>query len=160
MVKESRVDVILQRIEEPIGEELNVIPSKIRRYGVNNIFQRVFSYLIGWKSDGKPIKLEATAGGALKIADIGAGLESVYNKTGIATDTLSSVVDFGITVHKVRIISEDYGFYLYPSVDGNTFYDSILVKDNADFFVDLSCRYFKVKRSGSNDAKYRIEGYR
>ncbi len=160
MVKESRVDVILQRVDEDIGDELNVHPKHIRRYGVNNIFTRVFGYLFGWKSDGKPIKLRATSAGALKIADVGAGLEEVEVKTGIATSSLSSAINFSNSVSKVRIISEDYGFYFYPSVDGVTFYDSILVKDDADFYVDITCKSFKVKRSGNNDAIYRIEGYR
>jgi len=160
MVKEARVDIILQRVDEDIGDELDVHPKRIRRYGVNNIFTRVFGYLFGWKSDGKPIKLQATSAGALKIADVGAGLEEVEVKKGIATSTLSSAVNFSESVSKVRIISKDYGFYLYPSKDGVTFYDSILVKDNADFYVDITCISFKVKRSGKNDAQYRIEGYR
>ena len=41
MVKDAKVDVVLQRIEEKIGEEINTVPQYVRRYGVNNIFQRV-----------------------------------------------------------------------------------------------------------------------
>ena len=42
-VREARVDVVLQRVNEKIGNELNVSPSHIYRYGVNNIFQRTFA---------------------------------------------------------------------------------------------------------------------
>ncbi|UYL65067.1 MAG: hypothetical protein QIT46_gp15 [Methanophagales virus PBV305] len=160
MMKEARVDIILQRIEEDIGEELEVHPKHVRRFGVNNIFTRVFGYLLGWKEDGKPVKLRATAAGALKTADVGAGLEQVEKKEGVATDTIGSAIEFSDTVSKVRLISEDYGFYFYPSTDGVTFHDSIYVKDNDDFYIDITCKAFKVKRSGSNDVQYRIEGYR
>jgi len=160
MVREARVDIVLQRIDEDIGEELNVHPTKIRRYGVNNIFTRTFAYLLGWRLNGKPIKLGATSAGALKVASVGAGIEKVKRAEGIATDTLSSAYDFGETMSKVRIISRDYAFVFLPSTDGVTFHNSIYVKDNDDFFIDIACRYYKVMRVGLNDAKYRIEGYR
>ena len=47
-VKEARVEVILQRLEEKIGNEINAYPKHVHRYGVNNIFQRTFAYLLGW----------------------------------------------------------------------------------------------------------------
>jgi len=158
MVKEARVDVILQRIDEDIGDELNVHPKYVRRYGVNNIFTRVFSYLLGWKTDGKPIKLRATTSGALKVASVGAGLEKTERKTGVATDTLSSAVTFNQVVSRVEVIPVDYDIYFYPSPDGVTFYDGVrCITDERNIF-DLSVKAFKVKRADINDSDYEVIG--
>ena len=158
MVKDARVDIVVQRIEEDIGEEINVIPSHVRRYGVNNIFQRTFSYLLARKSSGKYVQLQATQAGALKIASVGAGLEKAERKTGVATDTLSSAVSFSNTVSRVDVIAVDYDIYFYPSPDGVTFYDAIRCITGIRNVFDLSVKAFKVKRADINDSDYEVIG--
>jgi len=158
MIKDARVDVVVQRIEEDIGEEINVIPSHVRRYGVNNIFQRTFSYLLARKSSGKYVQLQATQAGALKIASVGAGLEKTERKTGVATDILSSAVTFTYTVSRVDVIAVDYDIYFYPSPDGVTFYDAIRCLTGIRNVFDLSVKAFKVKRAGINDSDYEVIG--
>ena len=158
MVKDARVDVVVQRIEEDIGEEINVIPSHVRRYGVNNIFQRTFSYLLAKKSSGKYVQLQATQAGALKIASVGAGLERTERKTGVATDTLSSAVSFTYTVSRVDIIAVDYDIYFYPSPDGVTFYDAIRCLTGVRNVFDIAVKAFKVKRADINDSDYEVIG--
>ncbi len=158
MVKDARVDIVVQRIEEDIGEEINVIPSHVRRYGVNNIFQRTFSYLLAKLSSGKYIQLQATQAGALKIASVGAGLEKTERKTGVATDTLSSAVSFTNTVSRVDVIAVDYDIYFYPSPDGVTFYDGVRCLTGVRNVFDLSVKAFKVKRADVNDSDYEVVG--
>jgi len=158
MVKDARVDVVVQRIEEKVGDEINVIPKHVRRYGVNNIFQRTFSYLLGKKSSGEYIQLQATQAGALKIASVGAGLEKTERKTGVATDTLSSAISFTYTVSRVDIIAVDYDIYFYPSPDGVTFYDAIRCLTGVRNIFDISVKAFKVKRAGINDSDYEVIG--
>ena len=158
MVKDARVDVVVQRIEEDIGDEINVIPSHVRRYGINNIFQRTFSYLLARKSSGKYVQLQATQTGALKVASVGAGLERTERKTGIATDTLSSAVFFTNTVSRVDIIAADYDIYFYPSPDGVTFYDGVRCLTGVRNVFDLSVKAFKVKRAEVNDSDYEVVG--
>ena len=158
MVKDARVEVVLQRIEEKIGDEIKVIPEHIRRFGVNNIFQRTFSYLLGKKSSGEYVQLQATQAGALKVASVGAGLEKVERKTGVATDTLSSAVSFSTTVSRIEVIAVDYDVYLYPSPDGVTFYDAIRCLTGIRNVFDVSVKAFKVKRAGINDSEYEVVG--
>ncbi len=158
MVKDARVDVVLQRIEEKIGDEIKVIPEHIKRYGVNNIFQRTFSYLLGRKSSGEYVQLQATQAGALKIASVGAGLEKTERKTGVATDTLSNAVSFSQTVSRVDIIAVDYDIYFYPSPDGVTFYDAIRCLTGVRNVFDIAVKAFKVKRADINDSDYEVVG--
>jgi len=158
MVKDARVDVVVQRIEEDIGDEINVIPSHVRRYGINNIFQRTFSYLLARKSSGKYVQLQATQAGALKVASVGAGLERTERKTGVATDTLSSAVFFTNTVSRVDIIAVDYDIYFYPSPDGITFYDGVRCLTGVRNVFDLSVKAFKVQRADINDSDYEVVG--
>ena len=158
MVKDARVDVVVQRIEEKIGDEIKVIPEHIKRYGVNNIFQRTFSYLLGKKSSGEYVQLQATQAGALKVASVGAGLEKTERKTGVATDTLSSAIFFNQTVSRIHVIAVDYDIYIYPSPDGVTFYDPLRCITGSPNVFDLSIRAFKVQRAEANDSDYEIVG--
>ena len=157
-ISDAKVDIVLQRIEEKLGDELNVIPQHVRRYGVNNIFQRTFAYLLGWKSDGVPTKLAATMTGALKIASVGAGLEKMESKTGIATDTLSGAKVFSQLVSRLDIYVKEYDMWLYTSPDGVTFYGPIrCLKDIRNIF-DISTHSFKVQRAEINDVEYEVVG--
>jgi len=158
MIKDAKVDVVVQRIEEKIGDEINVIPKHVRRYGVNNIFQRTFSYLLGKKSSGEYVQLQATQAGALKIASVGAGLEKTETKTGVATGMLSSAVSFSQTVSRVEVIPVDYDIYFYPSPDGVTFYDAIRCLTGIRNVFDISVKAFKVKRADINDSEYEVIG--
>jgi len=158
MVKDARVDVVVQRIEEKVGDEINDIPKHVRRYGINNIFQRTFSYLLAKLSSGKYIQLQATQAGALKVASVGAGLEKTERKTGVATDTLSSAVSFSQTVSRVDVIPVDYDIYFYPSPDGVTFYDAIRCLTGVRNIFDISVKAFKVKRADINDSDYEVIG--
>lgn len=158
VISDAKVDVVLQRIEEPIGAELKVIPEHVRRYGVNNIFQRTFSYLFGWMSDGRPVKLAATLAGALKIASVGAGLEKTERKTGTGTDTLSAAVVFTQVISRVDVVVDTYKMHLYPSPDNVTFYDPVLCIPGVHNVYDIAMKAFKVLRADINDVEYNVVG--
>lgn len=157
-IKDARVDVVLQRIEELIGNEVDVIPKKVRRYGVNNIFQRVFAYLIAKKSDGKYIQLQSTIAGALKIASVGAGLERSEIKTGTATEELSAKIEFSQVVSRVHVGCTTYELSVYHSPDGITFYGPLHCYDYYPNIFDISCKAIKVIRAEDNDVDYDIAG--
>ena len=159
-VKEARVDVVLQRVEEEISDEINVYPTKVRRYGVNNIFQRTFAYLLGWQSNGKPIKVGATAGGLLKVAVSGAGFEDIDTLTGTATANWSSSLSFAWTPNRIRFEALDYPYIAKFSKDGVTWSDEIYVDGDMPRDFDINARYVKVRRYGGTDAQYWIIGMR
>jgi len=159
-VKEARVDVILQRVNEKIGNELNVSPSHIYRYGVNNIFQRTFAYLLGWKSNGEPQKVAVTSGGLLKVGISGAGFEDIDTLTGIAGVNWSSSLSFVWTPNRIRFEALDYPYIAKFSKDGVTWSDEIYVDAETPRDFDICAKFVKVRRYGGSNATYWIIGMR
>ena len=159
-VKEARVDVVLQRVEEEIGDEITAYPQHVRRYGVNNIFQRTFAYLLGWRSDGKPIKVGATTGGLLKVAISGAGFEQTDTLTGTAGVNWSSALEFAWTPNRIRFEALDYPYLAKFSVDGVTWSDAVYVDADIPRDFDINAKYVKVRRYGGTNASYFIIGMR
>lgn len=171
-ISDAKVDVVLQRIEEPIGEELDVIPVNVTRYGVNNIFQRTLTYLFGWKTDGRPVKLSATAAGSLKIAPTGAGLESyernpTSNVDGWVTIAGTAVKEevFTKLVSVVDIMSKDHEIYVELSTDGVTYQPKKLMRGDLNHmksldFICKAVRLSNVVTDGTKDGSYEVVGYR
>jgi len=159
-VKEARVDVVLQRVEEKIGNEINVFPSHIYRYGVNNIFQRAFAYLLGWKSNGEPQKVGVTSGGLLKVAVSGAGFEKIQTLKGTATVTWSDTLQFAWTPNRIRFEAVDYPYIAKFSTDGVEWTDEIYVDGETPRDFDINAQYIKVRRYGGTNATYWIIGMR
>jgi len=159
-VKEARVDVILQRLEENIGGEINVYPKHVYRYGVNNIFQRTFAYLLGWKTNGEPQKVAVTEGGLLKVGISGAGFEDIDVLKGTATVEWSDVLEFSWVPNRIRFESLDYPYVAKFSKDNVTWSEEIYVDEGTPRDYDICAKYIKVKRYGGTDAKYWIVGMR
>lgn len=160
-IKDAKVDVILQRIEDDVGDEVSVIPTKIRRYGVNNIFQRTLSYLFGWTEEDKPIKLRATSAGWLKVAtSAGAAFEHLERKTGTATSTKSNWVAFTHGVGRVDVYVKDFEMWLILSNDGVTEEGAIRCLPNIRNVFEITCTAFKVERADVNDVEYEVLGVR
>ncbi len=159
-IKEARVDVVLQRVEEKIGKELNVVPSHVYRYGVNNIFQRSFAYLLGWKTDGEPQKVAVTEGGLLKVGISGAGFEEIDVIKGTAGVNWSDVLEFNFVPNRIRFESLDYPYVVKFSKDNVTWSEEIYVDEGTPRDYDICAKYIKVKRFGGTDAQYWIVGMR
>lgn len=161
MIEDARVDVVLQRIEEDVGDEVKVEPTHIRRYGVNNIFQRTFAYLFGWTDEGKPIKLAATAAGWLKVAAIaGTPYQHAERKTGIAEVGKSNWVQFDNGVGKVDVYVKDYDMWFISSINGSQEEGAIRCLPNIRNVFEITCNYFRVQRADVNDVEYEIVGMR
>jgi len=159
-VKEAKVDVVVQRVEEKIGGELNVVPSHIFRYGVNNIFQRTFAYLLGWKTNGEPQKVAVTEGGLLKVGISGAGFEEIDTLTGTAGVNWSDVLEFSFVPNRIRFESLDYPYCVMFSRDNVTWSEPIYVDEGTPRDYDICAKYIKVKRHGGTNAQYWIVGMR
>ncbi|UYL65036.1 MAG: hypothetical protein OBKJMPBA_00004 [Methanophagales virus PBV304] len=159
-IKEARVDVILQRVEEKIGSEINAYPSHVYRYGVNNIFQRSFAYLIGWKSNGEPHKVAVTSGGLLKVAISGAGFEEIDTLEGTATVNWSSALEFAWTPNRIRFEALDYPYLAKFSTDGVRWSDEVYIDGDQPRDFNINAKYVKVRRYGGTNAKYFIIGMR
>ena len=159
-VKEARVDVVLQRVEEKIGKELNVVPSHVYRYGVNNIFQRTLAYLFGWKTNGEPQKVAVTEGGLLRVAMSGAGFEEIDVLKGTATADWSDTLEFAWIPNRIRFEAVDYPYIAKFSKDNVTWSEEIYVDGETPRDFDINAKYIKVRRYGGTDATYWIIGMR
>jgi len=159
-VKEAKVDVVLQRVEEKIGRELNVVPSHVYRYGVNNIFQRTFAYLLGWKTDGEPQKVAVTEGGLLKVGISGAGFEEIDVLKGTATVNWSDTLEFAWIPNRIRFEAIDYPYIAKFSRDNVTWSEEVYVDGETPRDFDICAKYVKVRRYGGSDATYWIIGMR
>jgi len=159
-VKEAKVDVVLQRVEEKIGEEINTFPKHIRRYGVNNIFQRTFAYLLGWRTDGTPQKVAVTSSGLLKVGIAGAGFEEIDVLQGTATVEWSDVLEFSFVPNRIRFESLDYPYCVKFSKDKITWSDAVYVDEDTPRDYDICAKYVKVRRYGGTNAKYWVVGMR
>ena len=160
-IKDAKVDVVLQRIEEDVGDEVAVVPEKIRRYGVNNIFQRTLSYLFGWTDEDRPIKLRATSAGWLKVATSGgAAFEHLERETGVATATKSNWIAFDNGVGRIDVYVKDFEMWLITSIDGVVEEGAIRCLPNIRNVFEITCTHFKVERAGVNDVEYEVLGVR
>jgi len=159
-VKEARVDVIVQRLEENIGGEIKAYPSHVRRYGVNNIFQRTLAYLFGWKSNGEPVKLQASSAGLLKVGVAGAGFEEIDVLEGTATASWSATLEFDFIPHRIRFESLDYPYVASLSIDGVTWSEGVYIDEDVPRDIDICAKYVKVMRYGGSNAHYWIIGMR
>lgn len=161
MTEDAKVDVVLQRIEEDVGDEVSVIPAKIRRYGVNNIFQRTLSYLFGWTDDDKPMKLRTTSAGWLKVAtSAGTAYEYAERLTGIAVAAKSSFIAFTPAVSKVDVFVKDWDMWFITSRDGVSEQGAIRCLPNIRNVFEITCTHFKVQRAVANDVEYEVVGMR
>lgn len=171
-IKEARVDVILQRVEEPIGREINAYPSHIYRYGVNNIFQRSFAYLIGWKDDGEPTKVRVTSGGLLKVSAY-PKISEKYERN--PTSDIDGYVEisgaeektetFSEEVNTIDIFSADNDIFFQLSTDGITFGKKIMLRGSINEVISLDFSVKAVKLTnvvtdGTKNGKYQVVGYK
>ena len=155
---DSKVDIVLMKIEEHISDAFSHIPVQIRKWGINNIIQGSFSFLFGWKDDGKAVKLAATDAGALKTASVGAGLDTIDAKTGWAPLSEGSAIAFDQQAQRVEVTPTGYDLLIRLSKDGVTFGDQILCYANQMRQLDVATHSFKLQASGPNQARYTIVG--
>jgi len=157
--KDAIIEEVKQRLDEDLLTDLRQFPSSVRRWFVNNVFQRTLAYLIGFTEDMKTVRLKATKAGVLKVAMGGSGFEFVTVRSGIAGTTESPPIVFPAPISRVRFVITDFDMFFRPSRDGAVFQDQIYIFAGRDFQLDLVVKSFKVQRARINDASYRIEGY-
>ena len=154
VVTEATVERVSQRIDEPIGSELNFLPSKVQRYFTDNIFSRSLSYLFGWTPYNEPVRLRATELGVLKVTDVGGGYTQTETKYGLATVNWSDVKEFSFTPVRVIAQTKDYPYYIAFSPDGARWTTAFYVAGDMPLRYDVVARYFKVRKAFGSDARY------
>ena len=157
--KEAKVSSINRVVDANLNiSDFDHRPSQVRQWFTDNVIHPVFGHLVGW-ADTKAVMLRATAGGVLKTASVGSGLERMESKTGVATDVESGDIAFTDVMSRIRVIANDYDMYLRTSRDGINYEDQIHIKHDVEQVFDISTQSFKVQRYDINDVVYEVEGY-
>jgi len=158
MVRDAKVDVVLQRVEEKVEKGLKLIPEKIRRYGVNNIFTRTFSYLLGWTVEDEPVKLRATTAGDLKVTATRLGLEYIERYTGTAGVHESAVVSLNRRANWFSIYPYDAPLFLRVMMPGGIWSDQIFCRGDEVTVFELEAQQFKFQRAGGTITPFVLTG--
>ena len=158
--KPAKVERIEQRLDEDFHGDINQHPRQVKQFYTDNFFQRSLSLLQGVTNQMKAKMIEVTNSGAVKVANIGSGIEEVQVDTGTAVAVETGALTAPVVSNKVRFVGVDYDFYFRPSPDGVQFQDQIYIMAGTPTELDLVVTKYKVQRVGSNDANYRIEFYK
>jgi len=158
--KPLAVDEEHQNIRENnLIEDYDFDPKQPRRYYVNNLFQRVFSHLIGWSTLGAR-KLRCTVGGILQVAPIGTGYEHNDTYSGNAPDTYGAAIVFDRVVSRIDIMIWDNDAVIKRSLDGVTYDDEMEIPSNYAMSFDCSTYSILVKnKTAGQKARYQITGW-
>ena len=158
--KPATVQKIEQRLDEDFHGDMEQHPRQVKQFYTDNFFQRSLSLLQGVTTQMKAKMIEVTNSGALKVANIGSGIEQVQVDTGTAAAAETGAIPAPLVSNKVRFVGVDYDFYFRPSADGVQFQEQIYIIAGEPTMLDIVVTKYKVQRVGSNDANYRIEFYK
>ena len=170
--RDADVDVVVQRVEENIADEIDVIPSHVRRYSTDNTFQRSFSYLLGWTVDDEPRKIRCSKAGVLRVSTEIVGFESYERNPTSNIDgyvLISGVEEkmeaFSTTMSRVDIRTRDNEIYMQLSSNGISWLPKILLRGDLNEVVSMdfsvkSVRFTNVVTDGTKNGRYQIVGYR
>jgi len=154
VVKPASVERVEQRIDEPIGRELNFFPSKVQRYFTDNIFQRSLAYLFAWSPFNEPVRLRATELGVLKVTDVGGGYTQTETHYGKATVNWSDTKEFSFMPTRIIAQTKDYPYYIIFSVDGQKWTTGFYVAGDLPLKYDVVAKFFRVRKAYGSDAQY------
>jgi len=147
-------------------------PAYIRRWFVNNIIRRMFSYLVGF--DGtKHRALRCTTGGILKVASVGAGWDkyesnpsqTVHEDWVTVSGTATSEETFSEVMSSIFIRCKDYEMVAEISVDGITYGHRFLIRGDIDeaLSIDISTKKVRMRNKvtdGTQNGSYQIMGFK
>jgi len=125
-------------------EDLRFEPEQVHQWYVTNVLTRELSHLVGWTGRASRM-LRCTAGGVLKTAPTGVGIERNKTHTGTTTDTWNEL-PWPATVSRVDVFNlgtnpMDIAFFNpYAAYD-----DTIQVPAGMMYSVDRVCDKVRVK---------------
>lgn len=160
--KPAVVERITQRVDEDFLGDLKQYPSQIKRWFIDNIIQRMLSYLMAWTEDGKAVRLRATADGKLKTVMAGGGFTEYDVKSGTAADTYITANTFEFTkpYSRVDILIEDNDAVVSFKQENGVWGSDITLKMGYHS-IDFVILGIKVKnRVAAANADYEIVVYR
>ena len=149
-MKESKVDVILMRIEESLSDAFRHVPEQISRWGINNIVQATFSFLFGWTVDGRPVKIACTDSGVVKTVNVGTAISTATGATVLAGSVATIALTLPSIYNGLYVYTTLYAANVWTSTDGATFCGPFIAFPDRENYFPISVMVVKVQQSGLN----------
>lgn len=126
-IKSAEITEITQRIEHDLRTGLKERPSRVKRWFVNNIFRRVFAYMLAWDDSNNPVLVRATSGGVLKFIPLpSTGFSDYESQSGTATDAFGGdTYEFTTTYYQIDILIENFDLIMQFKKADNTWGNDI-----------------------------------
>jgi len=153
-------DKVVQKItDKGFGEDLDFIPKSPRTFWTNNLLVRTLTRLVG-KGKTKYIPIEATEGGALKVAVVGGGTDTYDTLAKVEITDAYQIKIFADIVSRVDVTTWDFNVKIQLSHDGTAYGADIVVNANVFYSIDQSVKSIKYKNGtpGSN-ASLQLVGF-
>jgi len=140
-------------------EDLELEPKNTHQLFVGGVVNRVMAWLCGWV-DKTPVRLQATAGGILKVATTGVGFQHNDSWADTAADDYGAAKTFDQIVSRIDVFLFDNAAYIKRSLDGVTFEDEMELPGGCAYSFDCTTTSINIrnKTAGSN-ARFLIVGW-
>lgn len=162
MVEPRSVEIVeqIQDLKENLKvQDIDTEPVDVERYYTTNIFQKCFSFLVGWTGEVYR-RLKCNDAGTLQVSATGETFDNIEVQSGTAADAYGADKDFGVIVDKFEVTTWDNPLVIKLSNDGVNYSDEIEIPANYDKPIERTCRYidFKNKNAGNN-SRFQFTGY-
>jgi hypothetical protein len=140
-------------------EDLELVPRDTHELYLGGVVNRVMAWLCGW-CDKKPVRLQATAGGILKVTTTGVGYE--YNDTWAATaaDAYGAAKTFDQVASRVDVFLFDNPAIIKRSRDGTTYQDEVELIAPGVYCYDATTVSINIKnKTAGSNARFQIVGW-
>jgi hypothetical protein len=155
----SVVEEIQDIKENGLVLPFSLVPKFVRRYFVNNVFNRSFAQMLGW-TGSKNVLLTATEAGYLKVSTVSEINEHNKVFAGNAPDAYGAALDLARLCPTIDIFTWDFACKIVRSLDDMTYDDDIEIPANFMYSFDCDTRYVKIKNKVAlSVCRYQIIGW-
>lgn len=155
LVEVEDQNIIFQGLIENIPFD----PASVRRFYVDNVFQRSLAHGLGYDGIQSQL-LRCTTGGIQKVAPVGTGFE--YNDvwSGNAPDAYGTAKTFDSIASRVDIFTWDFACLIKRSLDGTVYQDEFEIPANFHYSYDGTTHSINIKNATpGNVCRYSIIGW-
>lgn len=140
--------------------DLHIEPST-PYFRTNNFIQNTLARLVGWypsAADWRRLIIDAQ--GRLEVSTIQASYDHNDSKQGNSPDSPGGIIAFDDIIKRLDIFVWDYPMYLYRTVDGVTFQDSIEIPADTMYSLDGTCHSVLIHNKVAGQvARYQMVGW-
>lgn len=145
----------VDKVDENLELDLNLRQTGFTTWFLSNIFDRAFSYLVGWTGTAARM-LRCTTAGVLRVAVEGGAYETNDTRAGTAGAAWSGAIIPDNTAMKVEVWNGAQPINIRLSNNLFGYNDAINLAANSYYEVEASIAQMGIQRSGAVDSTYQI----